>query len=160
MNIHIWVDADSCPRLVRNYIITYADKLHIPVIFTANRSISTETKTELFTMVVCENTPGAADDYITAHAADSDIVITRDIPLAARLVEKHITVLNDRGTAYTSENIRERLSERDFNLQLAQIGVVTGGINSYSKKQFALFANCFDKEIHQLLKKGNVQPVQ
>jgi uncharacterized protein YaiI (UPF0178 family) len=154
VNIHIWIDADSCPRIIRDYIIEYADKLHIPVVFAANRNIIPVKKTQFFSMIICENKPGAADDYISEHATCSDIVVTRDIPLAARLVEKKITVLNDRGTVYTSENIRERLSERDFNLQLAQIGVIQDGMHSYSKKQFSLFANCFDREIHQLIKKS------
>ena len=148
----VWVDADSCPRMVREYLVSYTKKLELPVFFVANRIIPQPVPYEKFKMIVCPAESQAADDYITGHVKKSDLVVTRDIPLAARLVESGISVMNDRGTLFTTENIKERLSERNFNLQLAEIGLCGAKQNFYGKKEFSLFANCFDKKIHQLIK--------
>ncbi|MCR5613737.1 DUF188 domain-containing protein [Treponema sp.] len=153
MDVKIWVDADSCPRLVRTYLVDYALKLKTKIFFVANKNIPCPNSHELFSMFVTDTQSQAADDYISENATSNDIVITRDILLADRLVEKQITVLNDRGTLWTKENIKERKSERDFSMQLTMLGLGGDKKNAYSKKEFAQFANCFDREIHRLLKK-------
>ncbi len=152
MSTKIWVDADSCPKLVRNYLLEYSKKLCLQIIFVANKQIPTENSNSNFSMIITNCESQAADNYILENTSLFDIVITRDILLAEKLVEKKISVINDRGTIWTNENIHERKSERDFNLQLSILGL--GGIksNTYSKKEFAKFANCFDKEIHRLIK--------
>ena len=152
MAVTFWVDADSCPRLVRTYLVDYALKLQLKINFVANKKIPCHNEHEFFSMIVTESESQAADNYIADYAAEKDIVITRDILLADRLVEKKITVLNDRGTLWTKENVKERKSERDFSMQLTMIGLGGDKKNSYSKKEFAAFANCFDREIHRLIK--------
>jgi uncharacterized protein len=149
--VHIWIDADSCPRMVRDYILGYAEKIALPVLFVANHIIPAE-KGKKHEMIVCDKTQDAADDYILSHADSCDMIITRDIPLAARCVENQLCVLNDRGALYTKENIGQRLSERNFSLQLAQIGLGGNKSYSYGKKEFSAFTRCFDKEIHHLIK--------
>jgi len=152
MSMHVWIDADSCPRTVRDYIVRYTGKTGIPVFFVANRDIPVDVPSPFFSMIVCGGSPGAADDYIADHAKKNDIVITRDIPLAARLIELDIKVLNDRGTIFSRENISKRLSERNYNLQLVQMGVVGDKSQTYGKKEFTFFANCFDREFQRMLK--------
>lgn len=153
MSIHVWIDADSCPRMVRDYLVRYTSRLLIPLSLVANRDIPLPGKSSCLSMVICNATPDAADEYIISHAGQQDLVVTRDIPFAARLVALDITVINDRGTVYSNENIKERLSERDFSLQLARIGLTENySAPSYGKDQFSAFANCFDREIHRLLK--------
>ena len=102
-------------------------------------------------MIICEATKDAADNYIYDNADKNDLVITRDIVFADRLVTKGISTINDRGTIFNKENIKELLSTRDFDLQLANIGLVKHFNEGYDKKKFALFANSFDKTLHQLL---------
>ena len=150
--ITVWVDADSCPKMVREYLSSYTEKLSLQLYFVANHQIPQNVVHSNFKMIVCQKESQAADDYIVNNAQKFDMVITRDIPLADRLVNKNITVINDRGTLYTKENIKQRLSERDFNLQLAQIGLCGTKKSYYGKKEFSDFANCFDKEIHALLR--------
>lgn len=152
MSTTIWVDADSCPKLVRNYLVNYSQKLNLKIIFVANKNIPCENQHPLFSMIITDKENQAADKYIIENISENDIAITRDIPLAALLVEKNIVVLNDRGTRWTSENIKERKSERDFALNLSLLGLKGDGKNTYSKKEFAEFANCFDREIHKLIK--------
>ena len=151
MSIQIWIDADSCPTLVRNYVVSYAKKLEIPVLFVANKHIPAQTND--FKMIICPQEKDAADNIIFDQAQHNDLVITRDIILASRLVEKGITTINDRGFSFTKDNIKEKVSERDFDLQLAQIGLGGQKGSTYNKKQLAKFANCFDKEIQSKLRK-------
>ena len=99
-------------------------------------------------MKICDAEKDAADNYIFDNCIDTDLVITRDIVFAARLVERGICVINDRGTEFTSEIIKERLSISDFDRQLAEIGLVKHFHEGYDKKKFANFANSFDKVIH------------
>lgn len=157
MNVTIWVDADSCPKLVRTYLIDYSKKLNLKINFVANKNIPVENPHDLFSMIITNSESQAADNYIINNVFQFDIVITRDIPLADKLVEKQITVINDRGTLWTKENIKERKSERDFSLQLSMLGLGGDKSNSYSKKEFAMFANCFDREIHRLIKESSLK---
>ena len=100
-------------------------------------------------MIVCEATPDAADNYIVENASQNDIIVTRDIPLADRLVEKNITVINDRGTLYTKENIKERLSIRNFNKELYTNGILSEKTSTFGPKELNNFANCLDREIQK-----------
>lgn len=103
-------------------------------------------------MIVTENTEGAADDYIVEQTAPCDLVITRDIPLAAKLVEKGINTINDRGCLFTTETIREQLSIRNFNYNIAKMGIQPDRIGSFNKKNLNDFANCLDRELQKKLK--------
>jgi uncharacterized protein YaiI (UPF0178 family) len=103
-------------------------------------------------MIVCDATPDAADNYIVENASENDIVITRDIPMASRLIEKNITTINDRGLLFTTENIREKLSLRNFNKELYDNGILSEKTSTFSKKDVNNFANCFDREIQKKLK--------
>ena len=149
MSIQIWIDADSCPTRVRDHVVSYAKKTNIPVIFVANKPISA--KFENFTMIICEQEKDSADNYIYNHVNKNDLVITRDIVFADRLVSKEIAVINDRGTQFTKDNIKDKLADRDFDLQLAEIGLGGSKKSTYGQKQFIKFANCFDKVLHKLL---------
>ncbi len=150
LNICVFIDADSCPVLVRNHTIKICNQLHLPVYVVANKNIPCD-NSYTYNMIICEETKDSADNYILEHSKVNDIVITKDIVFANKLVEKNVRCLNDRGTIFTKENIKELLSERDFNLQLYNAGAVKRIYQGYNKKQFALFANCFDKVIHQSL---------
>jgi len=147
---NIWIDADSCPALVRNHAVKMGSKLELKVYFVANKNIPSEEKN--YEMIICPQEKDAADNYIISNVKENDLVITRDIVFAGRLVEKNIRTINDRGTIFSSENIKELLSTRDFDLQLANIGLVKHYKEGYDKKKFAAFANSFDKVIHQLLR--------
>ncbi len=155
--ITVWIDADSCPKTVRQYLVSYTEKLSLKLFFVANHEIPQDEKHSNFKMIICNKESQAADDYIVNNVSENDLVVTRDIPLADRLVNKNICVMNDRGTLYTKENIKQRLSERDFNLQLAQIGLCGTKKSYYGKKEFSEFANCFDKQIHALIRNESLK---
>ena len=144
---NIWVDADSCPLKVRNHTVNYAAKKRITVYFVANKQIECQSKNP-FNMIITEALKDSADNYIFEHAqVETDLVITRDIVFADRLVTKGVHTINDRGTEFTKEIIKERLSERDFNLQLVQMGLSKPYHEGYDQKKFEKFANCLDRVV-------------
>ena len=147
----IWVDADSCPTPVRDIIIRFCKRLNLELIYVANHTIPMP-KSDLFKMLVCDATPDAADNYVVENARKNDIVVTRDIPMASRLLEKEITTINDRGLLFTTENIKEKLSLRNFNKELYENGIISEKMSTFSKKDVNNFANCFDREIQKKLR--------
>jgi uncharacterized protein YaiI (UPF0178 family) len=102
-------------------------------------------------MVICGTEEGAADAYILEHARSSDLVITRDIPLAAELVRAGIAVLNDRGTEFGEDNIRQRLSERNFMAEMRERGIQTPVDSAFGKREVKSFANAFDRTLIRLM---------
>lgn len=147
-NYCIWIDADSCPIEVRELVFRFSKRLSIQTILVANHLIP-HPKNEFFSMIICEQTQDAADNYIVENSKNTDIVITRDIPLAARLVDKKVTTINDRGLLFTPENIKEKLSMRNFNYDLLQSGFTIERITTLGKKEINSFANCLDREIQK-----------
>ena len=147
MITNIWIDADSCPLKVRNHVVDYSAKKSINVFFVANKQIECQSKNP-FKMIITDSQKDSADNYIFEHTATgTDLVITKDIVFADRLVTKGVHVINDRGTEFTKEIIKERLSERDFNLQLAQMGLSKSYHEGYDQKKFEKFANCLDRVV-------------
>jgi uncharacterized protein YaiI (UPF0178 family) len=149
----ILVDADSCPREVRALVMRAAERTGVPAVFAANRPIP-GIAGPLARMELCPPGEGKADDRIVELAESGDVVLTRDIPLARRIVEAGLTVLDDRGGVYTEENIRERLSLRDFTLNLVQNGLDFERSNSYGKRELKKFADSFDRLLAKLMKKA------
>ena len=140
----ILVDADSCPVRAREIIIRNAKRLHIQAIFAANRSIP-DVKGANIRMEICGTSEGAADQRILELAETGDLVISRDIPLAQKLIEKGINVINDRGREYNSENIGEMLSLRNFTVNLVNNGLDFERSASYGKKEIQKFAASLDR---------------
>ena len=149
----IWIDADSCPRQVRDLICKTGIRLNLVINFVANRPIPMPEST-LFHMIQADSAPDAADDYIVEHSETGDLVITRDIPLAKRLVDRGIRVINDRGNVYTEININERLSMRNLMLDLYNNGIYPEKTGQFGKKELQEFANALDREITKLGKKA------
>ena len=145
----IFVDADSCPRQAREMVLRFSERFGIKAIFVANRPIP-GTTTDFSRMELCPPGEGAADNYIVEHARQTDLVLTRDLPLAERLVEKGIRVLDDRGRVFSRENIRELRSLRDFVVSLAESGQGIERSSSYGRKELSSFANSLDRELCRL----------
>ncbi len=142
----IWVDADSFPLKARDYLLNIAVQNNIHVIYVANHDIPFSIKDPLFKMLICPSNPGAADDCIVDQCKIGDIVMTRDIPLAARLVEKGISVMNDRGIIFDKTTVNKRLKERELSMQMESLGLHTGYKHeSYGVKELEAFQKCLKK---------------
>jgi len=145
----ILVDADSCPAAARELVLRAAVRTGTQAIFAANHTIPGITG-EFAEMLLCPAEEGAADDRLTALAQPGDLAVTRDIPLASRLLEKGAAVLDDRGRIYTAENIREKLSIRNFAVSLAENGYAIERNAAYGKRELKTFAGSFDKLLGKL----------
>jgi uncharacterized protein YaiI (UPF0178 family) len=144
--VKILVDADSCPRPVRELVLRSSGRTGIAVLFVANRPIPGVTGKNA-SMELCPPGEGSADNRIVELALPEDLALTRDIPLAERLVEKGVRVLDDRGRRYSKENIREFRSMRDFMVGLAEHGLGIVRTASYGRKELKAFADSLDREL-------------
>jgi uncharacterized protein YaiI (UPF0178 family) len=153
----ILVDADSCPRPARELILRAAARSSLTAIFAANRPIPGIADSGAV-MEICPAGEGAADDRIVELARDGDLVITRDIPLASRLVDAAIPVIDDRGQAFTRENIREKLSIRDFRIGLADSGFAMDRTAVYGKRELKKFADALDRILVRLMRQEAALP--
>jgi len=142
----IWIDADSCPELVRNAVLKVGKRLNINIYFVANRHIPVKKNNlDKFKMIITPNIERSADDYIVENAKSPEIVKTTDIPITNKIVEKNITVINDRGQEFTKENIKEKLSIRNFNFEMAQYGLYAEKKSTFNSKDLNNFCNCLDR---------------
>ncbi len=135
----IWIDADACPRTIREIIFRAAKRLRIQVRLVADREMSTP-ETNLITAVAVGAGADEADNHIVGNLAAGDLVITADIPLAARVVKKGATGLDPRGDLYTEDNVGERLATRDLLYELRSGGLPLGGpapLGAGDRKKFA-----------------------
>ena len=147
----IWVDADSCPVRVREIIVKASLRLSLVAVFVANRDIPL-TSHEFVRSVVTSSNEQSADVYIVSHAIKGDLVVTRDIPLAAQLVEAGIAVINDRGTEFEKDSMRERLSIRNFMYDAQLFGISNDKVGQFGKKDVQKFSATFDKVLTRLIR--------
>ncbi len=149
----IWIDADACPKIVKELIFKASYRLQVPVCLVANSYLSIPHAPQI-SLIQVDKGADVADQYIVDNCSPADLVVTADIPLAAFIVEKGATAINPRGELYTEENIRERLSVRDFMQDLRDGGVDTGGPPPLGPKDKERFANSFDRIMTKLLRQN------
>ena len=154
--MNIWIDADACPRVIKEIVFRASERLEIPVCLVANTGL-VKHNTRLITSVVVAGGFDVADDYIVEHATPQDLVITADIPLAARIVEKGALGLDPRGELYSEENVGERLSMRDLMQELRGAGMIQGGPAQFSNTDRQRFASSLDSVLTRMLK-GRQRP--
>ncbi len=148
----IWVDADACPRIIKEIIFKASARLKLQVMLVANTCLKKHSGDFIDSVTVSEG-PDAADDYIVKHAAPTDLVITADIPLAARIVSNGGIALDPRGDRYTEDNVSNRLATRDLLMELRAEGTIHGGPRPFSCTDRQRFASSFDRLLTQLIKR-------
>ena len=148
----IWLDADACPRDVKEVVFRASGRTGTAVVLVANKAMFTPAGNALVTMVQVSGGADVADDHIVAHAIAGDLVVTADIPLAARLVPLRVVVIDPRGELLDAENIGERLSVRDFMSDVRDTGVLTGGPRAYSPRDKQRFASALDAALQRALR--------
>ncbi len=177
----IYIDADSVPTQIRAIILRRFAKENLSAIFVADRTLKDvrtasdehtanlrsqargqgETDDERLRsihspieMVVVASDLDSADNWIVAHAQSGDVAITHDIPLASRLANRGLTVLDDRGNVYTSENVAERLSMRNLMGELREMGIYSEQHRPMDNRTVKAFSDAFDRLIVTFLKQG------
>jgi uncharacterized protein YaiI (UPF0178 family) len=142
--LHIFVDADGCPVKEEIYRVARRHGLGVTVVANARMRIPAE---ERFTLVVVGDRFDAADDWIVEHAARDDIVISADIPLASRCLRKGAVVLDQRGGAFTEDNIGDALANRELLSHLRDLGSLTGGPAPFGARDRSRFLHRLDEAI-------------
>jgi uncharacterized protein YaiI (UPF0178 family) len=138
---------------VKDIVARAALRLQLTTLLVANKRLQVPANNRFVTSVRVEGGPDVADDYIVEKADPGDLAVTADIPLAARLVQKGVKVIDPRGTEYTPENVGERLSVRDFMDGLRASGVATGGPRAWGTKEKQAFAAALDGALSRLLRR-------
>ncbi len=147
----IWVDADACPRIVKDIVFRASERLQLPVCLVANTDLS-KAHSPLITSVRVADGPDIADDFIADNATPADLVITADIPLAARLVAKDVVAIDPRGEVYSEENVGDRLAMRDLLQELRGAGLVQGGPSQLGMTDRQRFASSLDRLLTRMIK--------
>jgi uncharacterized protein len=142
--MQIWVDADACPKVIKEILFRAAERVEVPVILVANHPLQTPRSRWVRSLQVSSGFD-VADNEIVRRLSPGDLVVTADIPLAWEVIEKGGHALNPRGERYTRDTIRERLGMRDFMETLRASGVDTGGPSTLSQKDRQAFANQLDR---------------
>lgn len=145
----IWVDADACPVVIKDILFRAAIRTKINTTLVANHVLRVPPSPYISFLQVTHGFD-VADNEIVARLAQGDLVITGDIPLAAEVVEKGGHALNPRGELYTIENIKARLTMRDFMDSLRSSGVNTGGPPALNQADRQAFANQLDSLLTKL----------
>ena len=137
--MHIWVDADACPAVIKDILFRASERMEIPMTLVANKSLRAPRSPWIRTLQVPRGFD-VADNEIAQRVAPGDLVITADIPLASDAISRGAHALDPRGELYTIDNIRERLQMRNFMDGLRASGVQTGGpaaLDHADRKRFA-----------------------
>ena len=146
--MQIWVDADACPKPVKEILYRAAHKRQITMMLVANQFLSVPASPYIKTTQVGSGFD-VADNYIVQEIVAGDVLITADIPLAAEAIAKGAAVINPRGERYTKDSIGARLNMRDFMETMRSSGVVHDGPPPYNDKDKQAFANALDRLLAQ-----------
>lgn len=151
----IWIDADAAPREVKEIIFRAARRLKFATVLVANQSLALPPNAPTVTMVTVHEGANIADRYIVKHSQAGDLVVTADIPLAADLVTKGVAVIDPRGDEHTEDNIKSRLSLRDFLDDMRGAGTLSGGGKPYDNRDKQRFAAAFDRFLAKAEREGH-----
>ena len=143
----VYVDADACPVKEETYRV--ARRYEVPVTLVANSwmRVPNDGSVEL---VVVKGDLDAADDWIAEHAAEGDVVVTADVPLAARCVARKARVVSPRGKEFTEDSVGDAVATRDLLTQLREAGMVSTGPPPFDKRDRSRFLQTLDTVMRSL----------
>ena len=146
----LFVDADACPVKDESYRV--AKRLGLKVFVVANGRLTVPRDPRIELVVVAKGALDAADDWIAERADASSIVVTQDIPLAARCLAKGAKALDPRGRVFTDESIGDALATRDLMAQLRDMGEVGGGPAPFTDRDRSRFLQSLDTVAQKLIR--------
>ena len=142
--MHIWVDADACPKVIKDILFRAANRCQIALTLIANQTLSVPPSPFIRSVQVPAGFD-VADNEIVRRVAAGDLVISSDLPLAAQVIEKGAHVLSHRGEWYSAANIGPLLNMRDFMETLRASGVQPGGPPPLGQGERQAFAGHLDR---------------
>ena len=148
----IWIDADACPAAIKDVVFRTSNRLQLEVVLVANQSMHIP-DSKLITSLTVRDGADIADNVIVEKMSRGDVVITGDIPLAARVVENEGIAIGTRGELYDEASVKSRLASRNLMEQLRSAGMETRGPKPLNQKDVQAFANQMDRLLTKLLRK-------
>ena len=148
----IWVDADACPNGIKDILLRTSKRLSLPLVFVANQSVRIP-QSSLVSLITVRDGADVADDLIAEKVQPNDVVITQDIPLAARVIEKDASAIGVRGQLYDDNSIQSRLGTRNLMEQFRAAGMETSGPKPLNQKDVQTFANALDRTLTKALRR-------
>lgn len=142
--MHIWVDADACPGVIKEILFRAAERTKTATTLVANKLLRVPASPYIKAMQVPHGFD-VADDRIVELVQLGDLVITADIPLAAQIIARGAAALNPRGMLYSKDNIQEQLAMRNFMEEMRASGMEGGGPAAFSQADRQAFANQLDR---------------
>jgi uncharacterized protein len=142
--MQILVDADACPKAIKDILFRVAERLRITTVLVANHTLQIP-PSRFIQFLQVRSGFDVADNEIVKRLIVGDLVITSDIPLAYEVLCGGGHAINPRGELYTQDNIKERLNMRDFMDTLRSSGIDTGGPTALSSRDIQTFENQLDK---------------
>ena len=142
--MRIWVDADACPKAIKDILFNAAVRTKTDLVLVSNHAIPAPPSPFITKLQVLTGLD-TADNKIIQLLQPGDLVITADIPLADAVITNGGIALNPRGELYSAQNIKQRLSLRNYSTDLRSSGVRTGGPSALGKKEIQAFANALDR---------------
>jgi uncharacterized protein YaiI (UPF0178 family) len=146
----IWLDADAAPRAVKEVCFQVGLRRGLQVVVVANQRQAIPNAPGI-RQVTVGSAFDAADDHVAEECRTGDLVVTADVPLAARCVAKGAVVLDHRGRVLDEDNVQDSLAMRDLAHDLRAEGVVTGGPAPFGKGDKQAFVNALDRTLTALL---------
>ena len=140
--IEIFVDGDACPVKDEVYVVSTRYGLRVVLVANARLNVPEGFGVE---MILVEQGPDAADDWIAENVRRDDVVVTADIPLAARCLQAGARVLGTNGRPFSEDSIGNHLATRDLKAQLREAGVMSGGPPAISAKDRSRFLSKLDE---------------
>ncbi len=140
----IWIDADACPGVIKEILYRACGRKQVELILVANQPLKVPPSPLIRTVQVPSGFD-VADNYIVQNMSPGDLVITADIPLADEVIDAEGHAINPRGDFYTKENIKQRLTMRNFMEELRSTGQVSGGPPPLNHTDRQAFANALDR---------------
>jgi len=146
--MRIWVDSDACPRDAKDIVFRTAKRLQIEARLVAHQTMRVP-RSPWITLEVVTAGFDAADDHIADNVQPGDLVVTADIPLAARIVDAGATGIDPRGLIYDADNVKEKLATRNLLAQLRDEGLAGTGPPPYRPADKNKFASALDALLNQ-----------
>ncbi len=149
----IYLDADACP--VKEQVYRVAARYGVPLVVVANAPLRIPTQAGLIARLeVVGGAPDAADDLIAERATSRDLVLTADIPLAARVIANGARCLDFRGGEFNPNRIGDALASREISAYMRSMGLETSGPPPFSQKDRARFASTLDTAVSRLVREA------
>ena len=138
--ITLYVDGDAFPNLLKPILLRSIERLQIKTYVIANKKINIGESCHVEYIIV-DTLADEADNKIVEMLEEGDLVITADIPLADRVIEKNAHAIDHRGELYSVDNIKQYLAMRNLMESIRESGEMTNGPKPFSQKDAQMFAN-------------------